>query len=518
MTTGPFEPSDVERSDFERPDFERPDFERSDFEKSDDGIDEGIDEYAPLTKQTVSKSARAAVREDGNDEIDGEPAARPVVESTFLEAARDRRYRRRRTAVIVLGLGLLILLFLGMTSGKRAIENSIRRDATKTLADSDFVGVRVAVSGDEVKLSGSVASREKLDEAKQLITGIKLVGSVDTKQLTIRSGSGSGLLGLHATYNEGALTLAGVSPGTTAEKAIMSAAQKGLGNSRVVNQFTASTSVTKEADIASYESLGVAFARFPAFGVRSADIVVDDKALTIRGSLADDSTKAALLDQLRVAAGSLPVIDQLSAESSVPSASTVVGGVTTSAAGPKGSTTAGSTTGGSSSAGSTSSQASTTTGDSTTLAGGAASSTKPDASAVTTLPVRSAASAEVLAATQSQLTDLLVKKRIEFTTDSSALSNTDKAIIKQVADLVLPLDVTVEVGGHTDSRGKPERNQQLSQRRADAVRAELVRLGVPASSVTATGFGSTRLLAPDDATRGNPKNRRIEVIVKSRTP
>lgn len=60
-------------------------------------------------------------------------------------------------------------------------------------------------------------------------------------------------------------------------------------------------------------------------------------------------------------------------------------------------------------------------------------------------------------------------------------------------------EVTLEVEGHTDSRGTPDYNRNLSKRRADAIRDWLVKHGIAAERVTATGHGE------DDATKHEPK-------------
>jgi outer membrane protein OmpA-like peptidoglycan-associated protein len=72
----------------------------------------------------------------------------------------------------------------------------------------------------------------------------------------------------------------------------------------------------------------------------------------------------------------------------------------------------------------------------------------------------------------------------------------------------------IEVNGYTDTSGSPQYNQGLSVRRANAVAAELVRLGVPRQEIVAQGFGETNLLvATPDNTR-EPQNRRVEIILR----
>lgn len=74
-------------------------------------------------------------------------------------------------------------------------------------------------------------------------------------------------------------------------------------------------------------------------------------------------------------------------------------------------------------------------------------------------------------------------------------------------------DVVVE--GHTDSTGSETLNQQLSQKRADAVKQYLVYNGtLPAGKIIAVGYGSSRPLASNATARGRAVNRRIDVIIK----
>jgi OOP family OmpA-OmpF porin len=74
-------------------------------------------------------------------------------------------------------------------------------------------------------------------------------------------------------------------------------------------------------------------------------------------------------------------------------------------------------------------------------------------------------------------------------------------------------DVVVE--GHTDSTGSEILNQQLSQKRAEAVKQYLVYNGtLPAGKIIAVGYGSTRPLASNATAQGRAVNRRIDVIIK----
>lgn len=73
--------------------------------------------------------------------------------------------------------------------------------------------------------------------------------------------------------------------------------------------------------------------------------------------------------------------------------------------------------------------------------------------------------------------------------------------------------LTMQIEGHTDSVGTDDFNQQLSERRADSVRDFLAEQGVPATSITARGFGKTQPVASNDTAEGRQRNRRVELVV-----
>jgi OOP family OmpA-OmpF porin len=73
---------------------------------------------------------------------------------------------------------------------------------------------------------------------------------------------------------------------------------------------------------------------------------------------------------------------------------------------------------------------------------------------------------------------------------------------------------TIVATGYTDLSGPAAYNQKLSVRRADAVKAELVRLGVPATSITAIGRGESNPLVPTADGVREPQNRRVEIQIQ----
>jgi hypothetical protein len=76
----------------------------------------------------------------------------------------------------------------------------------------------------------------------------------------------------------------------------------------------------------------------------------------------------------------------------------------------------------------------------------------------------------------------------------------------------------IEVTGHTDTVGSAESNLELSQRRAQVVADELIRLGVPATDIVTVGRGEEDLLVPTADGVNEPRNRRVEILVPQPPP
>ena len=70
--------------------------------------------------------------------------------------------------------------------------------------------------------------------------------------------------------------------------------------------------------------------------------------------------------------------------------------------------------------------------------------------------------------------------------------------------------IQLEIAGHTDSQGREEMNQKLSQSRAQAVLVELQRRRILTSSFVATGYGESQPIASNETEEGRETNRRIE--------
>jgi outer membrane protein OmpA-like peptidoglycan-associated protein len=73
-------------------------------------------------------------------------------------------------------------------------------------------------------------------------------------------------------------------------------------------------------------------------------------------------------------------------------------------------------------------------------------------------------------------------------------------------------EIKFEVGGHTDADGDDAYNLKLSQQRADAVKNELMKMGVDAARLTTKGYGETKPVSDNTTPEGKANNRRVEFI------
>ena len=102
-----------------------------------------------------------------------------------------------------------------------------------------------------------------------------------------------------------------------------------------------------------------------------------------------------------------------------------------------------------------------------------------------------------------------------FDWDRADLTDRARQIIAEAAQATTRVQVTrIEVSGHTDTSGTARYNQGLSVRRAQTVASELVRLGVPRSSITTQGFGFSRPLVATGPGVREPQNRRVEIVLR----
>jgi outer membrane protein OmpA-like peptidoglycan-associated protein len=101
-----------------------------------------------------------------------------------------------------------------------------------------------------------------------------------------------------------------------------------------------------------------------------------------------------------------------------------------------------------------------------------------------------------------------------FATGQATILPGAQVQLNQVADaLKTQAEHHFTVEGHTDNQGTDAINNDLANRRANAVRDYLVVRGVAAEAITAQGIGSTRPVADNRTTEGRAMNRRVEIVV-----
>jgi hypothetical protein len=111
------------------------------------------------------------------------------------------------------------------------------------------------------------------------------------------------------------------------------------------------------------------------------------------------------------------------------------------------------------------------------------------------------------------------KYTIFFDWNKATLTPEARQIVATAADeFIRTGQAKIVATGYTDTSGSPDYNMGLSQRRAEAVKEELVRLGVPAANIMTRGEGETNLLVPTGDGVREAQNRRVEIEVPAAPP
>jgi OOP family OmpA-OmpF porin len=103
-------------------------------------------------------------------------------------------------------------------------------------------------------------------------------------------------------------------------------------------------------------------------------------------------------------------------------------------------------------------------------------------------------------------------KGIAFAAKQAKLLRSSSAILDQIVDVMANHPaIRIEISGHTDDRGDPEANKELSAQRAQAVKDYLVEKGIVPERLQVVGVGSERPVADNNTAAGRVENRRIEL-------
>ncbi|GAA5220489.1 OmpA family protein [Membranihabitans marinus] len=105
-------------------------------------------------------------------------------------------------------------------------------------------------------------------------------------------------------------------------------------------------------------------------------------------------------------------------------------------------------------------------------------------------------------------------ENVLFNTGSASLQDISKYELANLADFMKAnKDLKIEIQGHTDNTGEVEKNQVLSQARADVVLNYLLSHGIGEDRVSAVGFGSSQPIDTNDTDSGRSNNRRVELRI-----
>ncbi|MEO8739316.1 MAG: OmpA family protein [Casimicrobiaceae bacterium] len=101
-----------------------------------------------------------------------------------------------------------------------------------------------------------------------------------------------------------------------------------------------------------------------------------------------------------------------------------------------------------------------------------------------------------------------IEGKDEFNDESKQLID---GVFTAIAKYPVPDIVVV---GHTDSVGSATFNDNLARQRAETVRSDLIRRGIAPENIVAYGRGSREPLVPAPAGVAEPRNRRVEIVVR----
>ncbi len=116
----------------------------------------------------------------------------------------------------------------------------------------------------------------------------------------------------------------------------------------------------------------------------------------------------------------------------------------------------------------------------------------------------------------SEITSAVSSKSysIEFETGSANIKTASYKLLDEIFEsAVVAEGLKIGVYGHTDNSGSDAVNIPLSEKRAEAVKAYLLKKGLSNNRVEAKGYGSAKPIADNNTNEGKSKNRRVEIVL-----
>ncbi len=119
----------------------------------------------------------------------------------------------------------------------------------------------------------------------------------------------------------------------------------------------------------------------------------------------------------------------------------------------------------------------------------------------------------------TRVNDILAEQKITFEPGSASLSSSARELMDLIADNIQDCqEARLEIAGYTDSQGREEMNQRLSQSRAEAVLSALLSRRILTENMVAMGYGENEPIASNETEEGREANRRIEFRLLTEAP
>jgi OOP family OmpA-OmpF porin len=118
---------------------------------------------------------------------------------------------------------------------------------------------------------------------------------------------------------------------------------------------------------------------------------------------------------------------------------------------------------------------------------------------------------------KAQITEkkIEITEKVMFDYNKATIKEESNQLLNDVAEVLRenPKVQLINIEGHTDSDGADKYNKELSQQRADSVKAFLVSAGIEESRLVAIGYGEERPVADNATAEGKEANRRVEFVI-----
>jgi len=110
----------------------------------------------------------------------------------------------------------------------------------------------------------------------------------------------------------------------------------------------------------------------------------------------------------------------------------------------------------------------------------------------------------------------IVTHGINFDIDKATLKPESMGTLNMIVQVLKDNpDLKFEIDGYTDNTGQAAHNLSLSQQRSEAVKTQLVQMGISASRLSSKGFGDTNPIGDNATIEGRANNRRVEFVKTS---